>query len=152
MTEYVLNGGIFTAESVQLFHPEDTVFPLVQLSRFPDGSLYVHDGHHRAVSVWLGGREVLVEEEYCIRDWPSLDSYAKPNLSAQWYTPFDLLTEVRLPDTRAFKSLVEETSPEEAEALIARLKHMYATAREHWTMVELAEAIRGPAFSAVVQA
>lgn len=141
MTEHVRNGGVFTIDNVPEFHPEDSVFPLIRISRFPDGALYLHDGHHRAVSIWLGGREYLLQDEYEIQDWDSIERYAEINLKANWVTPIKLETEVRLPDTRIYKRLIQEASPEDAIELISNLKHMYATERRHGNVVELAEAI-----------
>jgi hypothetical protein len=141
MTEHVRNGGVFTIENVPEFHPEDSVFPLVRISRFPDGGLYLHDGHHRAVSIWLGGREYLLPEEYEIQDWDSINRYSEINLAANWITPVNLKTEVRLPDTRVYKRLIQETPAEYTIELINNLKHMYATERRHGSVVELADAI-----------
>lgn len=141
MTEHVLNGGVFTIDNVPAFHPEDSVFPLVRISRFPDGGLYLHDGHHRAVSIWLGGREYLLPNEYEIQDWDSIERYSEINLKANWVTPVNLKTEVRLPDTRIYKRLIQESGPEDAIELINNLRHMYVTERKYGNVVELAEAI-----------
>lgn len=141
MTEHVRNGGAFTIDNVPDFHPEDSVFPLVRISRFPDGGLYLHDGHHRAVSVFLGGREYLLPSEYEIQDWDSIERYSEINLDANWVTPMNLQTEVRLPDTRIYKRLIQEASPEGVMELISNLKHMYATERRYGSVIELANAI-----------
>lgn len=138
MSEYVKNGGVFTIDNVPEFHPEDTVFPLIRLSRFPNDELYIHDGHHRAVSICIGGRDYLLPDEYEIQDWDSKERYAEINLNASWITPIDLRTEVRLPDTRVYKRLVQEASPTEVFKLIDNLKHMYATHRRHDNVVDLA--------------
>ena len=146
MIEFVESGGIFTLDRIQEFHPEDTVFPLVHISRFPDGGMYLHDGHHRGVSIWLGGRDFLRPEEYTIRDWDSYDAYAYPNLSAKWYTPVSLDTEVRLPDTKNLKRFITEAierkaDPDEIIETIQTLRHMYATARKHSNVIEMAEEV-----------
>ena len=141
MAEHVRNGGVFTIDNVPEFHPEDSVFPLVKISRFANGDLYLHDGHHRAISIWLGGREYLLPNEYEIQDWDSIERYAEINLAAKWITPIDLTTEVRLPDTRIYKRLIQEADPEDAIELIRNLKHMYATERKYGSVVELAEAV-----------
>ena len=138
MTEHVRNGGVFTIDNVSDFHPEDTVFPLIRVSRFPDGSLYLHDGHHRAVSVWLGGRNMLLPNEYEITDWDSIERYAEINMAANWITPVELMSEVRLPDTRIYKRLIQEAKDADVMNLISELKHMYATKRKHNNIVELA--------------
>lgn len=141
MTEHVRNGGAFTIDNVHEFHPEDSVFPLVKISRFANGDLYLHDGHRRAISIWLGGREYLLPNEYEIQDWDSIERYAEINLAANWITPIDLTTEVRLPDTRIYKRLIQEADSEDATELIRNLKHMYATERKYGSVVELAEAV-----------
>jgi len=141
MTEHVSNGGVFTIDNVSDFHPEDSVFPLVRVSRFPDGSMYLHDGHHRAVSVWLGGRDILLPDEYEITDWDSIERYAEVNLDANWITPVNLANEVRLPDTRIYKRLIHEARDADVMNLINELKHMYATQRKHNNVIELARDI-----------
>ncbi len=53
----------------------------------------------------------------------------------------NLQTEVRLPDTRIYKRLIQEASPEGVMELIRNLKHMYATERRYGSVIELANAI-----------
>lgn len=142
MTEFVTAGGIFTAEFVAEFHQDEGVYPLIQLSRFPDGGIYVHDGHHRAVALFLGGRANLLPEEYQVRDWASYTPYSEINADAGWVTPLDLKLEVRLPDVMAFKRLAKETPVEELEELTRQLRHMYAAPRQMDTVEELAQRIK----------
>ena len=141
MLAHVQNAGIFTIDNIKQFHPEDSTFPLIRVSQFPDGSHYLHDGHHRAVSIWLGGRDILLPGEYEIQYFPSIAKYAEVNPGAGWYTPINLDSEVRLPDTRVYKRLIQEVEPEHIPILVKDLKSMYATPRIYDNVVELAEAI-----------
>ncbi len=45
---------------------KDVFFPPIQINRTPDGSLEIHDGHHRAVAYWLSGKRILDLEDYLI--------------------------------------------------------------------------------------
>lgn len=142
MVAFVRAGGIFTAEHVAEFHQDEGSYSIIKLSRFPDGDVYIHDGHHRAVGLFLGGREWLLPEEYEVRDWGSYAPYAEINADAGWVTPLDLKSEVRLPDVMAFKRLAKETPEEELEELTVQLKHMYAAPRTMETVEELAQRVR----------
>jgi hypothetical protein len=141
MTEHVKNGGVFTIDNVPDFHPDDSVFPLIRISRFSDGSLYLHDGHHRAASIWIGGRDWLMPEEYEIQDWDSIKKYDEINFASNWVTPLDLINEVRLPDTRIYKRLIQDAPTELKTELVHSLKHMYATGRVHDNVVDMARDI-----------
>lgn len=139
MVEFVRNGGVFTLDHVAEFHQGEGVFPLISISRFPDGSVYVHDGHHRTLSAHIAGRDWLLPEEYTVRDWDSLDRYNEVNLSAGWVTPLDLESEVRVPDVYAFKSAVLSMDPADAVAYIAGNRHLYSVPRTAFTVPEFAE-------------
>lgn len=83
MAKIASKGGVFTAP------------PLVVVVRYDDGKHYVHDGHHRVLAIYCGGRDVLYKEEYEFAE----GTFKECN-SIIWeqgfVTPFDPRTEVML--------------------------------------------------------
>jgi hypothetical protein len=138
MTAFVKGGGFFTPEEVGQFHVgEENPFGLVVLSQFPDGSTYIHDGCHRSVSTYLGGREYFAVAERRIIKWNSLDAYSIINPAKGWVTPFDLLTEVRLADIKPFKTEALALPASELEAFVQNNRHRYCTKRIYHTIADL---------------
>lgn len=113
---------------------------LVQLTRFEDGQLYCHNGHHRIGACTLAGREELFEGEYRIEDW-SYAQYQEINWDARWTTPFDPRLETRIADLTPFRValdfIVERSGRPAAEAFIHRHRGLYRTPRVVTTFVEL---------------
>lgn len=102
----------------------------IQISRFEDGLLYIHDGHHRTAATFLAGRSLLYPEEYRITDWTYKD-YLDINFDAHWVTPYDPRTECRLPDIASFKDhVLGILDREEAIEYIKTHKHLYAESRK----------------------
>jgi len=121
MIDFVRVGGIFSRQNLDLFADREGIrhSPLIKLARFEDSKIYLHDGHHRASAIWLGGRKELYAEEYFIVDWLYQD-YLTINIKQRWYTVFDPRKEVRIPDISSFKSKVDKLlqrvpSPSEEE-------------------------------------
>lgn len=108
MTDFVASRGVFDRKSLDTYAAEWglRLSPLIQVSRFEDGQMFLHDGHHRVYSIWKGGRLVLIECEFEVTDW-TYAQYLEVNASQGWYTPFDPRSEVRLPDFRSWKMEVE---------------------------------------------
>lgn len=105
MIAYVQKGGFWTPEYLSEYAKEkglDRISPIIALSRFEDGSIFLHDGHHRCVATWLGGRDYLRSDEYTRSDW-TYDDYLEIAPHNGWYTPFDPRTHVRTADFGAFK-------------------------------------------------
>lgn len=119
MVKFIREEGIWNEaallEHARLYHP-GRVSPLIQISRFPDGQDYIHDGHHRIITTWLGGRPFLLPEEYEITKW-TYDEYLEINLPKGWMTPFDPRTHCRRPDLHEFKNSVRSMISEDVEAL-----------------------------------
>lgn len=118
MVQFIREEGIWNEvalfEHARLYHP-GRVSPLIQISRFPDGQDYIHDGHHRIITTWLGGRSFLVSEEYEITKW-TYEEYLEVNLPKGWMTPFDPRTHCRRPDLHEFKNSVRSMIGREFEA------------------------------------
>lgn len=154
MIQFVRDGGFWTLEALLRYaslHGQ-RLSPLIQLSRFEDGLLYIHDGHHRCVSTHLGGRDHLLESEYVVTDW-TYDQYLEVNFANGWYTPFDPRTQVRVADIRPFKGLVRKKlkeledgvapfTSEGLESIIRQLTHKYARPRKFYSVADLAAAWR----------
>lgn len=130
MIAYVKIGGIFSLENIKAYNNSNS---LIHIARFSDGNLYIHDGHHRCISILLGGRNHLEKQEYYVKDWNYQD-YLQINFNVWWVTPFDLKNEVRLPDIFDFKKHIKylyyNQSPDHAKHYILTNKNKYATMRK----------------------
>lgn len=80
----------------------------VILTRFEDGKIYVHDGHHRLCAMLNCGIYYLDEVEYKIADRTYSD-YIYPAPQNGWFTPFNPKTQCRLSDFSRIKNLFRET-------------------------------------------
>ncbi len=150
MIEFVRGGGFWTRAALNDWSrnhgmPEKT--PLIQVSRFEDGKRFWHDGHHRIVATYAGGRDFLREDEYEIADW----TYAlylqndEEALENHWYTPFDPRTEVRLEDFNGFKSqvfLMLSFGFGGVVEFISKNKDRYCRSRKLHTVKDLWEVVR----------
>ena len=144
MANYVANGGFWTKEFLKeysLRNSLERVSPLISISRFEDGCLFVHDGNHRVCSVWLGGRSYLREDEYFITNWKYSD-YLEISPQKNWFTPFNPKTHVRTADFFQFKKEAKqmfEDDPENASLWLKNNYHRYRVERKINSIMELAE-------------
>lgn len=146
MADFVREGGKYTREN--LFHFSQSrgigrVSPLIQISRFQDGDLYIHDGHHRVVSCFQAGRFFLMPDEYEITNW-TYDQYTELCFDKQWYTPFDPRVEVRTPDFSTFKKeavqrLNAGEDPKLVTSWVLANTQLYRTSRLIFTVGQLAK-------------
>lgn len=147
MVQYVANGGLWTAEFLKKFSESkglSRVSPLIQLSRFEDGVVYLHDGHHRAVSTFLAGRYTLDPAEYQITEW-TYPEYLEISHANGWYTPFDPRIHTRTPDFAKFKKQAKEKfliDPIEAEKWILDNQNLYREPRKYKFVSEFAEEVQ----------
>lgn len=107
MIEHVANGGFWNAEALAEYISKNPrhagrVSPLIQLSQFEDGRIFIHDGHHRSVSICLAGRTFLHDSEYVLTKWKYVD-YTEISHKNGWYTPFDPRVHCRTPNFAKFK-------------------------------------------------
>lgn len=119
MVAFVEKGGRFTSQYLLEYAMEnqiERVSPLIQIAKFEDGVMYVHDGHHRVVAIHLAGRTHLDAEEFQLTDW-MYSQYLEVSNEHGWYTPFDPRTHVRLPDFAAFKRLAREKFSQKNESI-----------------------------------
>jgi len=109
--------------------------PLIQITRFEDGQLYIQDGHHRLCAIVLAGRPFLFGDEYEIRDW-KYSQYEEINFSVNWVTPYEPRTMARDPDYGDYKQRVVKCMEKHgywaAEAFIESNTHLYCKQREYY--------------------
>lgn len=103
MVGFVAEGGRFDLASLLSYNDMD--LRLISIVRFEDGRLFIHDGHHRVASIYLGGRKYVHETEYSLSDWTH-EEYRTANLEVGWVTPFDPRTECRIADYEDYKNSV----------------------------------------------
>lgn len=130
MMKYVSEGGFFTKETMTEF---DGSHHLIAISRFPDTWEFIHDGHHRALACYLGGRDYLREDEYEVSDW-TYPQYTNVNHELGFYTPFDPKTQLRLADFGPYRTdiwaLVKSGAPvDEVENYVKLNAHRYRVKR-----------------------
>lgn len=108
MSLFVKNGGFWNQDALDEFakcNKLPSSSPLIQIPKFEDGRQFVHDGHHRVVSVHMGGRDFLRDDEYVEYEF-EYEKYIECNDAAfqnGFFTPFDPRTELRHPDFKSFK-------------------------------------------------
>lgn len=147
MVQYVADGGLWTAEFLKKYSESKglkRVSPLIQLSRFEDGAVYLHDGHHRVVSTLLAGRFVLDSTEYQTTEWTYSD-YLEISHTNGWYTPFDPRIHTRTPDFAKFKKQAKERfliDPVEAKKWILNNQNLYCELRKYKFIPEFAEEVQ----------
>lgn len=105
MIDFVAKGGTFDHASLSL-HSDGKDVRLINIARFENGRLFIHDGHHRIAAIYLGGRKYITDKEFKIQDWKYSD-YTDINFKVGWVTPYDPRIEVRLPDYQIFKMKVQ---------------------------------------------
>lgn len=143
MVEYVKNGGFWIKEYLEEYSKKKNlsrVSPIITISLFEDGLKFVHDGHHRCVATWLGGRNYLKADEYTISNW-KYKEYLEIAPHNNWYTPFNPKTHVRTPDFAAFKAEAKiqfSNNSEEAVNWLYKNLSQFRTTRKINTVPELA--------------
>ena len=138
MVSFVISGGFWNKASLK------DAGKLIYISQFPDNKLAIHDGHHRAVSIHLGGRTYLREDEYELAPW-SYESYINIVPEFNWVTPFDPRTEVRTADFGDFRTKALDLLkryPDKAEEFIFSQKKTFSHPRNIVSVGELAQKYR----------
>jgi hypothetical protein len=109
----------------------------IDLSRFEDGQIYVHNGHHRVVACLMGERVELIEDEYRITEW-KYARYLEINFDVHFVTPFDPVTEVRKANFKGFWEAVANVQmhqgEDEARLFIHRHRYLYCQPRNVWSV------------------
>jgi len=141
MIDFVSKGGIFDMENLKQYANANglSASTLINIGKFedmiPKNRIFVWDGHHRVLAIWLGGREYLHPKEFQLTKF-RFELTASPSFSQGFVTPFDPRTEVRLPEFYSFKkevvSLIKngEKSKEEILDYIYKSKDRYKTKKD----------------------
>lgn len=159
MIEFVRNGGIFSSEAIRDYTemrpgpvPRDIhriAIAILSVDGLPSG-FYIRNGHHRAVSIFLGGREVLLPEEFDIEVRTPNEFKETHFLNTDgswmgWVTPFDIQTHCRLFNFGEYKAqvrdLYENDGPEAAMEFIEANQKLYCEPRRIERVSELANEV-----------
>jgi hypothetical protein len=143
MIAHVKANGLWDADYLKRYSELKGIrlSPIIQLSRFEDGKVFLHDGHHRAAATFLAGRAFLYPSEFHVTQW-KYSEYLEISHPNGWYTPFDPRTHVRTPNFSRFKRMAKElfiTRPELAEKWILENKHLFSEPRKHTFVPEFAK-------------
>ncbi|MDE2508633.1 MAG: hypothetical protein KGM43_15590 [Planctomycetota bacterium] len=146
MVRFVAGGGFWTADQLAKHHAAFSLPgtpELIDLVRVEDGQCYVHNGHHRCVATWLGGRFHLREGEYRLFD-RTYDWFLESNPDAGYFLTFDPRVHVRRAEFRSVQQELRErfeANPLAAEAWRAENTDRYRCGRAIRTVPALAWAI-----------
>jgi len=146
MVAFVKGGGFWTQEYLEKYSKKKKLprtSPLIAITQFEDGLRFLHDGHHRCVATWLGGREILIPDEYQVSSWV-YDDYLEIAPQNNWYTPFNPKTHVRTADFGRFKVEAKERfQQDQKEAVDWLYDHLddFRTVRTIKSVPELAAII-----------
>lgn len=146
MIEHVQNGGFFTQELLNefadIYHSGTKPSGVIKITQFEDGNLFLQDGHHRTLSIYLGGRAYLDPSEFIFEHWKYSD-YLEINFDNKWVTPIDVKTQVRQANFKDFKTKAlwryEEHGPEVATEYIKSNSGLYLRERSVYSIVDLAK-------------
>lgn len=141
MVKFVRQGGTFSVEELQKFSKDKKAKSLIQARRFEDGNIFIHDGHHRCLSIWLAGRTHLLESEFQISDW-LYSQYGEINLEVGYVTPHNPQKETRFADFGPFKMKaikIAETSVAESIDFIKDNRDQFCEPRTCWHIKDLAQ-------------
>lgn len=143
MIQYVRHGGFWTAEYLKNYSAAmklPRVSPLIAVSRFEDGKSYIHDGHHRSIATFLGGRDYLREDEYHLTEW-AYSKYLEIAPENGWYTPFDPRLHVRTADFADFKHEARDRFQKDHQTALQWVLdnvNRFRTERRLWSLADMA--------------
>lgn len=96
---------------------------------------YIQDGHHRLVLNYWTGRLILDSGEYKLAGYKNKE-YNQINYAQNWVTPFDITSEVRVPNFFTFKEVALDLK---SDKFITQNKWAYTEYRYVHTLSQLAE-------------
>lgn len=142
MIAFVERNGYFDHNAMTAFHVCADRQDIPSLMHIADikGQLFIHDGHHRAIAAYLGGRKVIFDKEFWIKEY-SWEDYMQTNLANKWHTPFDPRTEVRLSDLTPFRNMMRYCDEDEdlRSFAIKHFSHRYKTERKLTWLSEMVD-------------
>lgn len=149
MIAYVRTGGLFDEETLGSYairHNLSKIAPRIEIARFKDNIMAIHNGHHRVMSIYFGRRDKsLRPSEFFIKNWDYSDY--KDIVLPYWVTPFDVMDELRVHELQDWKEEVrkyhKEHGDKATEHFILTHKHRYAYRRGSiYTVGDLSNRIR----------
>lgn len=136
------NGVLFTNETLVSYAIINDIrpSPLIEIAEFEDGARYIHNGHHRAVAIYIGRHsQRLFPEEFFVRKWKYSD-YTDIVLP-HWVTPFDPRIETRCAELKGWKQTVNTFLSDEDKIQFIRGYNLYSQKRKLYTVGDLANEI-----------
>lgn len=141
MISFIKNGGEWSKEAISA-HAEKSGHNnanMIYIAEFPDGALYIHDGHTRTMATLLAGRGFLYESEYVREPW-KYEQYETINWDVNYVTPHDIRHEIRLGDFWQFKKEVLALKKMDhimAEEYVWAHRNLYCRPRTMRSVMEL---------------
>lgn len=143
MTRFLRTGGMFDEETLGSYAIRkslDRVSPLIEIAKFEDGVMAIHNGHHRAIAAFLSrANRKIYSDEFFIRNWKYSDY--KDIVLPYWVTPFDVLTELRVADLADWKKQVRDfyilNGDTKTVKFIQENKAKYAVNRTFYTVGDM---------------
>lgn len=149
MVKFVAGGGFFTKIALEQYSGYNKTRDnfsktrLISITKFEDGGLFIHDGHHRIGAILMAGRDFLRKDEYTVNEM-QYAQYDEINPSVGFVTPFVPTEEIRLSNFSEFKDiaieLFEKDESNKAVFFIRNNRHSYCRPRE---MVYVKDLIKG---------
>lgn len=138
MVQLVKDGKLFDEDVLKAHGSTEK---LIEIAQFEDKHVFLHNGHHRCVAIWLGGRFQIEDSEYYIKQW-KYEDYDSISFDNEYYTPFNIVNEVRVQNLAPYKTfiknIIHEFGEEMAYDVIPCAKSLYATERKLTQVYELA--------------
>ena len=133
MTKFVEKGNAFVPDVLKGFGDDRPILIMnVRDEQLQDQKLYVHDGHHRILSILLGGRTSLKPLEYKYNS-VRMSDYEHASFENGWFTPFNPRLFLRSKNFMEWKMLIKHTydlhGPEEALKVVNKNKEHYTKPR-----------------------
>ena len=110
MVSFVRTGGLFNDETLGSYairHNLSKAAPRIEIARFEDNIMAVHNGHHRIMSIYFGRRDkTLRPSEFFIKEWRHKDY--QDIVLPYWVTPFNVMDELRIHELHDWKEEVRK--------------------------------------------
>ena len=154
MVRHVRGGGLFDKKTLEEHSERINAYGSnkarydakpIAVVVMDDGYRFIRDGHHRAVSIFIGGRKYLDNREFVFESM-NYRQFADINFEATWVTPIDPRDYVRFADIGPWKQKVDSLRSLYGDEMASRyiLTHQdeYAKKKKFDSIEHLAEVVR----------